>query len=157
VNIPKKLKLPKATRKAIDILTDSEISRLLDCIPSVFDDVAEQPKETSLTTQTTEPTEITSPSTTPPATTTVQTVASPYIETAHTMTARPIPVATSVTASWFSTIDTRSIRSRELRDMLAMFDNILIGVPVEVTRGEWNIGNTDAETAGGMTYCTMPM
>jgi integrase/recombinase XerC/integrase/recombinase XerD len=31
-NIPKKLKLPRATRKAIDVLTDIEISRLLDCI-----------------------------------------------------------------------------------------------------------------------------
>jgi integrase/recombinase XerC/integrase/recombinase XerD len=32
VNIPEKLKLPKATRKTVDILTDSEVSRLLDCI-----------------------------------------------------------------------------------------------------------------------------
>ena len=31
-DIPQKLKLPKATRKAIDILTDCEINRLLDCI-----------------------------------------------------------------------------------------------------------------------------
>jgi integrase/recombinase XerC/integrase/recombinase XerD len=31
-NIPAKLKLPKATRKAVDILTDPEISRLLNCI-----------------------------------------------------------------------------------------------------------------------------
>jgi integrase/recombinase XerC/integrase/recombinase XerD len=32
VNIPAKLKLPKATRKAVDVLTDSEVTRLLDCI-----------------------------------------------------------------------------------------------------------------------------
>jgi len=31
-NIPEKLKLPKATRKAVDVLTDTEVSRLLDCI-----------------------------------------------------------------------------------------------------------------------------
>ena len=31
-DIPQKLKLPKATRKAVDVLTDSEITRLLDCI-----------------------------------------------------------------------------------------------------------------------------
>lgn len=31
-NIPKKLKLPKATRKAVDVLTDSEVTRLLDCM-----------------------------------------------------------------------------------------------------------------------------
>ena len=30
--IPQKLKLPKATRKAIDVLADCEINRLLDCI-----------------------------------------------------------------------------------------------------------------------------
>jgi len=32
VNIPEKLKLPKATKKAVDVLTDSEVLRLLDCI-----------------------------------------------------------------------------------------------------------------------------
>lgn len=31
-DIPKKLKLPKATRKAVDVLTDTEITRLLDCM-----------------------------------------------------------------------------------------------------------------------------
>jgi integrase/recombinase XerC/integrase/recombinase XerD len=31
-NIPQKLKLPKATRKAVDVLTDEEVTRLLDCI-----------------------------------------------------------------------------------------------------------------------------
>jgi len=31
-NIPLKLKLPKATRKAIDVLTDGEVIRLLDCM-----------------------------------------------------------------------------------------------------------------------------
>jgi len=31
-DIPKKLKLPKATRKAVDVLTDDEITRLLGCI-----------------------------------------------------------------------------------------------------------------------------
>jgi len=31
-DIPKKLKLPKATRKAVDVLTDEEMTRLLNCI-----------------------------------------------------------------------------------------------------------------------------
>lgn len=31
-NIPKKLKLPKAARKAVDVLTDTEVSRLMSCI-----------------------------------------------------------------------------------------------------------------------------
>ena len=31
-NIPDKLKLPRATRKAVDVLTDAEITRLLNCI-----------------------------------------------------------------------------------------------------------------------------